>query len=47
MKKIDKDEPMFMCNCCGDLFPRDEMDFDIELYGIAELCNFDDEPKFM
>ena len=40
MKKLDKDEPMYMCNCCGDLFPV-EMDFDVDDdQDLCKNCNY-------
>ena len=41
MKKIKEEQPMFMCNCCGDLFPREEMDFDVDDESdLCKNCNY-------
>lgn len=39
--KTKNEEPKFMCNCCGDLFPRHEMDFDVDDdQDLCKDCNY-------
>ena len=41
MKKLNKDEPMYMCNCCGDLFPIEEMDMEVDDdQDLCKNCNY-------
>lgn len=41
MKMIVDDEPQFMCNCCHDHFPREEMDFDVDDdQDLCKNCNY-------
>ena len=38
---MKNEEPKFMCNCCGDLFPREEMDFDVDDdQDLCKNCNY-------
>jgi hypothetical protein len=38
---ITDDEPLFMCNCCHDHFPREEMDFDVDDdQDLCKNCNY-------
>jgi hypothetical protein len=35
------EEPLFMCNCCHDHFPREEMDFDVDDdQDLCKNCNY-------
>lgn len=37
----DDEEPLFMCNCCHDHFPREEMDFDVDDdQDLCKNCNY-------
>jgi biotin synthase-related radical SAM superfamily protein len=35
-----EDESSFMCNSCHDLFPREEMDFDVNDSDLCKNCNY-------
>ena len=38
---FDFNSDRFMCNCCGDLFPREEMDFDVDDdQDLCKNCNY-------
>ena len=38
---FDFNSDRFMCNCCGDLFPRQEMDFDVDDdQDLCKNCNY-------
>jgi hypothetical protein len=37
----EDEEPLFMCNCCHDHFPREEMDFDVDDdQDLCKNCNY-------
>jgi hypothetical protein len=37
----DDEEPLFMCNCCHDHFPREEMDFNVDDdQDLCKTCNY-------
>jgi hypothetical protein len=38
---VEDEEPLFMCNCCHDHFPREEMDFDVDDdQDLCKNCNY-------
>ena len=41
MKDLLEEEPLFMCNCCHEHFPREEMDFDVDDdQDLCKTCNY-------
>lgn len=37
----DDEEPLFMCNCCHELLPREEMNFDVDDdQDLCKNCNY-------
>jgi hypothetical protein len=37
-ERVDTTLNKFMCNCCGGLFPQEEMDFDFDVDDDQDLC---------
>jgi hypothetical protein len=41
MENTIDEEPKFMCNCCHELLPREEMDFDVDNdQDLCKNCNY-------
>ena len=37
----DEEEPLFMCNCCHEHFPKEQMDFDVDDdQDLCKTCNY-------